>query len=292
MCLLFLYVCDTAADDGYRLILADNRDEFWDRPTNLAEFWGPKGEILSGVDMEPGREGGTWLGVSRDGKIGVLLNILEILQPNKRGRGSLITDYLTEGLTNDQYVTQKILPIHQEYNKFNLILVDLRFSLSTYRSNSTPLTYYNNKTNTARDLPNGVYSYDNSTVDEPWQKSVHGQAAFTKAVQDHGRKTDKDQLIQSLLDILCDNTRFPDDKQLLKQASMSNTPDDIRLERSAAFVWSPSIRYGTRTNTIVLVDKFGECEYIERTFKIPVDPENLDSQTKSYRFQMQSGNKL
>ncbi|XP_033748314.1 transport and Golgi organization 2 homolog isoform X2 [Pecten maximus] len=285
MCLLFLYVCDTAADDGYRLILADNRDEFWDRPTNLAEFWGPKGEILSGVDMEPGREGGTWLGVSRDGKIGVLLNILEILQPNKRGRGSLITDYLTEGLTNDQYVTQKILPIHQEYNKFNLILVDLR-------SNSTPLTYYNNKTNTARDLPNGVYSYDNSTVDEPWQKSVHGQAAFTKAVQDHGRKTDKDQLIQSLLDILCDNTRFPDDKQLLKQASMSNTPDDIRLERSAAFVWSPSIRYGTRTNTIVLVDKFGECEYIERTFKIPVDPENLDSQTKSYRFQMQSGNKL
>lgn len=285
MCLLFLYICDSAADDGYRLILADNRDELWDRPTNLAEFWGPNGEILSGVDMEPGKEGGTWLGASKDGKIGVLLNILGILEPKKQGRGPLVTDFLKDELSGDEYIKQKVLPIHQEYNKFNLILVDLR-------SNSTPVTYYNNKTNTTKNLPNGSYSFDNSITDEPWQKSVHGQVTFTKVIKDHGRKSDKDQLVKSLLDILCDHTRFPDDKQLLKQANMSNTPDDIRLERSAAFVWSPLIRYGTRTNTIILVDKFGECEYIERTLKVPVDPENLTSETKSYKFQFQTQNKL
>ncbi|XP_060069099.1 transport and Golgi organization 2 homolog [Ylistrum balloti] len=285
MCLLFVYVCDTAADDDYRLIIADNRDEFWDRPTNLAEFWGPQGEIISGVDMEPGREGGTWMAVSKVGKVGVLLNILGNLDKTKSGRGSLIIDYLKGDLTDDQYITQKIMPIHQEFNQFNLILADIR-------PNTTRLSYYNNKTNTLRNLPNGVYSCDNSTMDEPWQKSVHGQAAFTKVVKNHGRKTDKDTLVKSLLDILCDSTRFPDDKQLLKQAIISYTPDDIRLERSAAFVWSPSIRYGTRTNTILLVDKFGECEYIERTFKIPVDPENPDCQTKSYKFQVMPQNKL
>ncbi|XP_021346329.1 transport and Golgi organization 2 homolog isoform X2 [Mizuhopecten yessoensis] len=285
MCLLYVYVCDSAADGEYRLILADNRDEYWDRPTNLAEFWGPRGEFISGVDMEPGREGGTWLGVSKAGRIGVLLNILDKLEMNMRGRGALVTDYLKGELDNDQYISQKIQPIHVEFNCFNLILMDLR-------SNSTPFTYYNNKTNTTKSLPNGVYSFDNSTVDEPWQKSVHGRATFTKAVHEHGRKRDKDQLVKSLLQVLCDPTRFPDDSQLLKQALICDVPEDIRLERSAAFVWSPSIRYGTRTNTIVLVDKFGECEYIERTFKIPVDPENLGCQTKSYKFQMCSQNKL
>lgn len=38
MCLLFVYINNNPDDDGYRLILASNRDEFWQRPTGLVDF--------------------------------------------------------------------------------------------------------------------------------------------------------------------------------------------------------------------------------------------------------------
>ena len=45
--------------------------------------------------MTPGKEGGTWLGLSRFGKIGVLLNLdrhdYGYDELNKLGRGSLVT---------------------------------------------------------------------------------------------------------------------------------------------------------------------------------------------------------
>ncbi len=42
-----------------------------------------------GQDNYPGREGGTWMGVSRKGRLGFLLNILEQTVPSnhKKGRG-------------------------------------------------------------------------------------------------------------------------------------------------------------------------------------------------------------
>ena len=42
---------------------------------------------FSGMDMEPGREGGTWLGLSKTGKFSVVLNILSEVMPNMKGRG-------------------------------------------------------------------------------------------------------------------------------------------------------------------------------------------------------------
>ncbi|XP_060077554.1 transport and Golgi organization protein 2 homolog [Ylistrum balloti] len=278
MCLLFLYICDTATDDNYRLILANNRDEYWDRPTALAGFWGPNKHILSGVDMEPRRERGTWLAVSKAGRIGALLNIPGT-QKHKQCRGMLIPDYLNGELTACQYLTQKIQPIHRDFKTFNLVLIDLR-------SRTTSATYYNNKTDSKISLPNGVYGFDNSVLDEAWQKTVHGRFAFHTAVQKYGRKDDKDQLVRSIFNILSDSARFPEDKHLNEQAKDLYIPENIRLAWSSTFVWSPSIRHGTRTSTILLVDKFGECEYIERTFKIPVNPYCLKYQTKFFRLKL------
>ena len=43
--------------------------------------------IFSGLDQTPRKEGGTWLGASKTGRIGILLNILGINDPKKKGRG-------------------------------------------------------------------------------------------------------------------------------------------------------------------------------------------------------------
>ena len=48
----------------YPLVVAANRDEFFVRPTEAAHWW-PENGILAGRDRQAG---GTWLGVTADGR--------------------------------------------------------------------------------------------------------------------------------------------------------------------------------------------------------------------------------
>ena len=50
------------------------------------------------MDLEPGRKGGTWLGLSKTGRFAVLLNILEELKPNMKGRGMFQAGRLHQNL--------------------------------------------------------------------------------------------------------------------------------------------------------------------------------------------------
>ena len=45
----------------YGLIIAANRDEYFDRPTKEAHFWVDSPKLLAGKDLQ---RGGTWLGLS------------------------------------------------------------------------------------------------------------------------------------------------------------------------------------------------------------------------------------
>ena len=56
---------------GYRLVLAANRDEFYDRPTEPARFWEDYPDLMAGKDT---RWGGTWLAVTRKGKFAAVTN--------------------------------------------------------------------------------------------------------------------------------------------------------------------------------------------------------------------------
>lgn len=79
--------------------------------------------------MEEGREGGTWLAISAKGgviKFGALLNITgEITHKNARGRGSLVSDYVTGDSTNEEYC-QNLVNTSEQYNSFNLITIELK----------------------------------------------------------------------------------------------------------------------------------------------------------------------
>uniref|UniRef100_A0A8D2B858 Transport and golgi organization 2 homolog n=1 Tax=Sciurus vulgaris TaxID=55149 RepID=A0A8D2B858_SCIVU len=96
MCIIFFkFDPHPVSKNAYRFILAANRDEFYHRPCKLADFWGNNNEILSGLDMEEGKEGGTWLGISTRGKLGALTNYLQPRQnPEARGRDSCQTQLL------------------------------------------------------------------------------------------------------------------------------------------------------------------------------------------------------
>ncbi|KAL1777151.1 transport and Golgi organization protein 2-like isoform X1 [Sigmodon hispidus] len=92
--------------------------------------------------MEEGRAGGTWLGISTRGKLGALTNYLQPRQElYARGRGELVTDFLTNDLDSLSYL-KKVSTEGHLYNGFNLIAADLRwfclaslvFSTSVYSS--------------------------------------------------------------------------------------------------------------------------------------------------------------
>ncbi|KAG8146312.1 putative C22orf25-like protein, partial [Naja naja] len=78
----------------YRLILAANRDEYYHRPSKSADFWDSSSEILSGLDMEEGKE------------------------------GALVTNFLTSEMDSYSYLKKVALEGHL-YNGFNLIAADL-----------------------------------------------------------------------------------------------------------------------------------------------------------------------
>ncbi|XP_060558813.1 transport and Golgi organization 2 homolog [Ruditapes philippinarum] len=124
MCLLFVYVNENPEENGYKLILASNRDEFWPRPTDTAKFRDDS-KWMGGADLEPGREGGSWLGISTSGKIGVLLNVLAKQRLDAKGRGSLVRDFLRGDESCEEYL-DRISLSSSEYNPFHLILLDLR----------------------------------------------------------------------------------------------------------------------------------------------------------------------
>ena len=72
MCLIALAIDQ---HPRFPLVVASNRDEFFDRPTERLGWWTPNPgvpEVLSGRDLQAG---GTWLGLTAAGRIAMLTNV-------------------------------------------------------------------------------------------------------------------------------------------------------------------------------------------------------------------------
>nr|CAD7202742.1 unnamed protein product [Timema douglasi] len=109
MCILFLYTKPIVEDGEYRVILASNRDENYTRPAQPLATWIDNPVIMGGRDMEPGKEGGTWLAMSLHGRISILLNILQGKSPLNKGRNHELGKPLqkvTVGKTKFQEIVQ------------------------------------------------------------------------------------------------------------------------------------------------------------------------------------------
>jgi uncharacterized protein with NRDE domain len=89
--------------------------------------------INVGIDMEPGREGGSWLALNnKTCRVGVILNLNGVPRSSEgKGRGFLIRDYL---MTSESTITyaknlHKVNQETQAYNPYNLVMVDLRYNM-------------------------------------------------------------------------------------------------------------------------------------------------------------------
>jgi uncharacterized protein with NRDE domain len=237
MCLILLAL-DTHPD--YALVLAANRDEFYDRPTARAAFWDEAPWVLAGRDL---RAGGTWLGIDRRGRLAAVTNYRQGQRETAapRSRGYLVSEYLigqSDGRTHVEQVEREA-PL---YNGFNLIAGDLG-----------ALFYFSNREGRVRALEPGVYGLSNHLLDSPWPKVTAGKSGLSALL------SGGEQLLPSLFALLSDRGQAADD--LLPRTGVS--PEWERL-LSAAFIATPE--YGTRSSTVVLVGRDRRVVFVERSF--------------------------
>ena len=97
----------------YELILAANRDEFYKRPTAIADYWADHPEIMAGRDLEAN---GTWMGINKNnGKLAMLTNYRDManLKDKAPTRGLLVSDFLVRTMCHWQEEQGLLMLSHQ-----------------------------------------------------------------------------------------------------------------------------------------------------------------------------------
>jgi uncharacterized protein with NRDE domain len=148
------------AHPRWRIVLAGNRDEFHARDAAPLARWNVPDHVIAGRDL---RSGGTWLGVSDQGRLAVVTNLRGhgVADPTRASRGALVADLLAGAEPGPDAVAP------DAYNPFNLIVAD-----------PARARFLSNRPETRRDLAPGLYGLSNATLDEPWPKTVRLKAAL------------------------------------------------------------------------------------------------------------------
>ncbi|MCS6948685.1 MAG: NRDE family protein [Steroidobacteraceae bacterium] len=241
MCLL---VVAWHAHPNYRLVVAANRDEFHARPAAPLDFWRDPPPILAGRDLQAG---GTWLGLDRDRRFGVVTNFRELARPRRHApsRGHLITRYLAGTAPAAAYL-EELETDAPGYAGFNLLLADNR-----------QLYYASNRAERfATPLAAGVYGLSNHFLDTPWPKLRRVRAAIENWA------ASGTQELTPLWDALADTE--PANDPLLDPALTAGLDPSWLRVLSAPFVLHPD--YGTRCSTLLLIGHDDSVLIIERRF--------------------------
>jgi uncharacterized protein with NRDE domain len=239
MCLIFFSI---GKHPRYKLIMAGNRDEFYDRKTAPADFWPDSPEILGGRDLEAM---GTWLGVTRNGKISMLTNFRDPknINPSAPSRGKLVSDYLISSLSPGEYM-RDIAGMGGAYNGFNLLA-------------GTPqeMWYYSNYGGKPSKLEPGYFGISNHLLDTPWPKVLKGKEKLKRFFVSEEPEPD------TIFDLLYDADTAP--VELLPDTGLTR---EREIALSSMFIKTSG--YGSRCSTIVLVDRHDHLTFIERVYDL------------------------
>lgn len=235
MCLI---VIAWRARAGKPLIVAANRDEWRERPTQAAHWWPDHPELFAGRDL---RAGGTWMGVTRGGRFAAVTNFRDPSEKRStaRSRGTLVTDFLLDPRGPEEFL-RALAPSAGEYNGFNLLVGD-----------GESLWYFGSREGEARAVQPGVHGLSNHLLDEPWPKVVRGRMAMEAALHD-GDPAPR------LFDMLSDGEGAPD-------AALPQTGVGIAWERRLAAPLIVGADYGTRASTVLWRTASGDWHVEERS---------------------------
>lgn len=231
----------------YKLILAANRDEFYDRPTRPMQFWPEQCNLLAGKDLE---QGGTWLGLTKQGRFSALTNHRDGRQKKKlgeRSRGNLPLEFLLSEQRCEDFI-RSVSP--DVFDGFNQLIDD-----------GNQLCYLSNRSESLLPVPSGIHGISNAVFDTPWPKLEARKAALKSYIDsaelkgEHNREFSTEKLIQ----LMANAETFPD-----SQLPDTGIPQDFERMLSASFIRSEN--YGTRATTALLIKHNGEVEIAEQNY--------------------------
>lgn len=280
MCLILLAL---RAHRDYPLIVAANRDEFFDRPTRFAEYWPEHPELLAGRDL---LAGGSWLGVNRSGHFAAVTNVRNGHDTATRphSRGELVTRCLFNPapLTASSPALQHVAAHRHDYNGFNLLAGNPdRLIYASNRAQDLPASPATvNAAHAIRELEAGIYGLSNGGLDTPWPKVISGKTLLADILQRDWQQLDARQ--QDLLALLADDTQAPQEQ--LPDTGVGADREAILSSRFIACSPDPSsplAAYGTRASTLVLFHRSGRIHFVEHSYA--PQPPRLASETLSRR---------
>ena len=225
---------------GIPLVLAGNRDEFFARPTAPAAWWQDHPQVYAGRDLEGG---GTWLGMTREGRFAALTNVRAPSErrSDARSRGVLVSDYLVGNASPEEYIAH-VAADADHYNGYNLIV-----------GTQDNLVWYNNReqddSRNGKPLAPGIYGLSNGSLDSPWPKVVRTKAQFASLLC-LGAPCD------AFFEMLTDTTKASD-------CRLPKTGVDIEWERILSAVCIDTPTYGTRSSSVMYVYPNREPALIE-----------------------------
>lgn len=242
MCLI-LFAIDS--HPRYPLLIAANRDEYYARPTRALAPWPEHPQLLAGRDLEAG---GTWLGLTRNGRFAAVTNVREDpTRGRQHSRGELPTGFLLGDASAADYAAAAQAR-GALYAGFNLLLGDGGgFYYCSNRNGRAP-----------RRLGAGVYGLSNDTLDTAWPKVESGKSALRDLLRGEPDP-------QALLALLMDRARAPD-------TLLPDTGIGLERERLLSSRFITSELYGTRASTAVLVDESGLATICEQNFSAGGEP--------------------
>ncbi len=248
MCLIAL-----ALDQSSRFpfVLAANRDEFFNRPAARLAWWEPEGggpAILGGRDLHAG---GTWLGLTAHGRLGMVTNVRNPLDndPQAPSRGQIVTQWL-KGDTDMSRLWPRLAMLG--YNGFNMLAFDFA---------QGEAFWINNRQLYPERLQRGIFGLSNAQLNTPWPKVQRLKAQLKEAVQ---QSKDCESLSNRLFGVLADPTPAAD--ELLPHTGVS-----LEWERmlSATLIKSGDGLYGTRCSTVIIAERVNKrvrTHVFERTY--------------------------
>ncbi len=255
MCLLLISY-NTHPD--YKLIIAANRDEFYKRPATPAHFWEEYPYLLAGKDLEAG---GTWLGVTKNGRYSSITNYRDFsnIKENAPSRGNLVASFLQDNKPPEEFAGM-LQQTADDYNGYNLIFGTV-----------DELFYFSNRAHKLLKLTPGVYGLSNHLLDTPWPKVEKSKASFKSIMQKPDLSPD------DLFAILSDKSKPPDEL-------LPDTGVGLEIERAVSPVFVETEMYGTRSSTVLLVDKKNNITFEEKSLDIKTG----QWESSTYNFKIQS----
>lgn len=226
---------------GVPLVFAGNRDEFYERPTEKAHIWKTNPEIIAGKDK---KAGGTWLGLSSDGRFAAITNYRDInqMKPDAPSRGHLVKNALTTSDSTHAYL-ENLKSVAKDYNGFNLIAGD-----------KDKLFYFSSQTMQIEELQPGIYSLSNALLDTPWPKSEWAKHQFRKTLGSD------EQITEKCFTLLKNSDTYPVEK-------LPDTGLSPEMEKAVSAVFIKTEGYGSRSSTVMKLFQDDSFYFEERMYK-------------------------